>query len=304
MIAVIGWRPEFAIPALAFVVVLAGVLAAYALSNRQTRTVRRRMAMLDEAPAARPRVRRPRLALPNLARLLPSRRGREDARARALRLLEPAGMPMTADRYFTIRSILFFIVTPLVALALFAALGVSLLTMVGIALAILAVPRLLDVWLKRRARARARAMERHLPDALDLLVVCVEGGLSLPAALLQVANRAPNVAGQEFHLVLDDLNAGFSFRDAFLGLTRRSQAESVSIFSSTVIQADKVGMSIGSTLRGLAETMRTRRRQAAEERARKAPIKMMPVIVLFMIPSLFVIILTPAAIQIIDLFSK
>ncbi|HEU5432309.1 MAG TPA: type II secretion system F family protein [Thermomicrobiales bacterium] len=297
------WRPEFVSPALAFLVVLAATLAAEALPGRRSGIVRRRLAPAAQTSAA-PRVRRPRRIWPNLARRLPNRRRREDARVRAQRLLATAGTPMTVDRYFTIRSLLLFVATPLLALALFGAFGVSPLTLAGIALAILAVPRLLDIWLKRRARLRAQAMERHLPDALDLLVVCVEGGLSLPAALLQVANRAHNVAGQEFRLVLDDLNAGFSFRDAFLGLTRRSQAESVGIFCSTVIQADKVGMSIASTLRGLAETMRTRRRQAAEERARKAPIKMMPVIVLFMIPSLFVIILTPAAIQIIDLFSK
>jgi tight adherence protein C len=89
-------------------------------------------------------------------------------------------------------------------------------------------------------------------------------------------------------------------RDGFLSLGDRSQSESLKIFTATIIQADKMGMSIATTLRTLAETMRTRRRQAAETQARKAPIKMMPFLVFFMIPSLFIVILGPAVLSIIQ----
>ncbi len=88
-------------------------------------------------------------------------------------------------------------------------------------------------------------------------------------------------------------------RDALYGLGERSQSESLKIFCATIIQADRMGMSIAMTLRTLADTMRTRRRQAAETQARKAPIKMLPFLVIFMIPSLFVIILGPAVLNII-----
>ncbi len=292
-------------PLLAFVVVLVITLAIGARFTGRSRFVRQRLGMTDDDPATpQSGARERRRFLSKLTGRLSSRRVRESARAKALALLEPAGMPMTVERYFTIRTILIFVATPLFALLMLRSFGLSLIGVAATAMMVLVTPRLLGIYLKRLAKTRAQAMERHLPDALDLIVVCVEGGLSLQAALLQVANRFRNIAGQEFRLVLDDLNAGLPVRDAFLGLGRRSQADSVGIFCSTVIQADKVGMSIGSTMRGLAETMRTRRRQNAEERARKAPIKMMPVLVIFMLPTLFVIILTPAVLQLMQVLGR
>jgi tight adherence protein C len=95
-----------------------------------------------------------------------------------------------------------------------------------------------------------------------------------------------------------------SRRDALQAMASRSQSQSLSIFCTTMVQADKMGMSVASTLRTLVETMRTQRRQAAETQARKAPIKMLPFLVVFMMPALFIVILGPAVLEMIEFFSK
>jgi tight adherence protein C len=193
-----------------------------------------------------------------------------------------------------------FVVMPLFVLYLWFALGLSLIGVVTILVGGFTIPQLPLLRIKRRARKRAHAIETAMPDALDLLVVCAEGGLSLDGAIQQVAQRTRGVLASELQRLLQEIGNGMARREAFLALTERSQSESLKIFCTTIIQADKMGMSIASTLRTLAETMRTRRRQAAETQARKAPIKMMPFLVIFMIPSLFIVILGPAVLSIID----
>jgi tight adherence protein C len=171
-----------------------------------------------------------------------------------------------------------------------------MLTVVG-AFSIFQLP---VVRVKRKARKRAKAVEMAMPDALDLLVVCAEGGLSLDGAIQQVAERTEGLLATEFRRLLHEVGGGMSRRDALLSLGERNQSENLKIFCSTIAQADKMGMSVATTLRTLAVTMRTRRRQAAETQARKAPIKMMPFLVMFMIPSLFIVILGPAVLNIIQ----
>jgi tight adherence protein C len=179
------------------------------------------------------------------------------------------------------------------------------LTPRGIGLAVLCLfvfPNLPRIWLKRKARKRARRLELAMPDALDLLVVCVEGGLSLDGGLQQVARRTKGELSLELQRLQAEVNAGTSRRDALQAMAARSQSQSLSVFCTTMVQADKMGMSVASTLRTLVETMRTKRRQAAETQARKAPIKMLPFLVVFMIPSLFTIILGPAVLGIMEFF--
>jgi tight adherence protein C len=99
-----------------------------------------------------------------------------------------------------------------------------------------------------------------------------------------------------------EISTGMSRREALLSLASRSTSHSLSALCTTINQSDKMGVSIAATLRTLSETLRTRRRQAAETAARKAPIKMLPFIVFFMLPALFIVILGPAAIGIIHMF--
>jgi tight adherence protein C len=167
---------------------------------------------------------------------------------------------------------------------------------------IIVAPNLPPLYVKRKARKREREIERSMPDALDLLVVCVEGGLSLDGGLQQVALRTEGLLASELRRLQGEISTGVARRDALQSLAARSTSHSLSALCTTINQSEKMGVSIASTLRTLAETLRTRRRQAAETAARKAPIKMLPFIVFFMLPALFIVILGPVAIGMIQMF--
>ena len=291
------------LPSLVFLVVFGGVLLA---SRRAPRAVLR----LDRhqivgAGGSAVAVPRPPTSLLGIgpragsATALATRVARQKVRTKAGKLLLEAGSPMALGTYLLLRAVFTFVVAPLFVLYILATMGTSFFGLFIVGIGALTIPHLPLLRIKRKARFRAGAIERAMPDALDLLVVCVEGGLSLDAALLQVAQRTHSVLAAELRRLQSDVGAGMARRDAFQALAARSQSESLAIFCSTMVQADKMGMSVAMTLRTLAETMRTRRRQRAETQARKAPIKMMPCLVFFMIPSLFVVILGPAVLSII-----
>ena len=122
------------------------------------------------------------------------------------------------------------------------------------------------------------------------------------AASNRSARRTEGLLAAEFRRLLGEISTGKARRDALQALAARSSSESLGALCTTIIQADKMGVSIATTLRTLAETLRTKRRQAAETQARKAPIKMLPFIVFFMLPSLFVVILGPVVIGIMEMF--
>jgi tight adherence protein C len=235
---------------------------------------------------------------------LATRLVRQEVRSKSEKLLREADSSMPLSTYLLLRLVFLLVLAPLMAVMLLASQG---LTPRGIGLALLALvvlPNLPRVSLKRKARKRAYRLERAMPDALDLLVVCVEGGLSLDAGLQQVARRTKGELSTELHRFQAEVNTGMSRRDALQAMASRSQSQSLSIFCTTMVQADKMGMSVASTLRTLVETMRTQRRQAAETQARKAPIKMLPFLVVFMMPALFIVILGPAVLEMIEFFSK
>jgi tight adherence protein C len=226
----------------------------------------------------------------------------EQAQAQARTLLKRAGNPMSPAAYAQMRRLFIFLLTPVLAVLMLALLGREPLGFVAAVVMIVTVPRLPAMYLKRRAKQRGKEMESVIPDALDLLVVCVEGGQSLSAGLMQVSKRMDNVAAEEFSYLLSDFNSGLSRRDAFLALADRCQSEALDIACTTIVQADKVGMSIASTLRTLSEMMRTRRRRAAETKARQAPIKMMPVLVGFVLPTMLALLLGPVALELMEVF--
>jgi tight adherence protein C len=220
----------------------------------------------------------------------------------ARQLLNRAGSPMSLESYLRMRQVFAFGLAPLFAILTIVGLGQKPLGFAAAAIALVTVPRLPAIYLKRKAKSRAREMDALISDVLDLLVVCVEGGQSLSAALMQLSTRMDNVASEEFTRLLADINSGVSRRDAFTALADRCQSEALSIACTTIIHADKVGMSLAHTLRALSDMMRTRRRQAAETRARQAPIKMMPVLVGFMLPTMLALLLGPVALEVMKVF--
>jgi tight adherence protein C len=154
---------------------------------------------------------------------------------------------------------------------------------------------------------RQEFIKRSLPDALDLLVVCVEAGISLDAAILRVARDLtyvhPDLAS-ELLVVSRKTNAGMTREDALRGLWDRTGVDEVRALVASLLQSEKWGSSSSRVLRVSAETLRRKRRQTAERKAATAPLKMVVPMALFIFPALFVVILGPAVIQIISGFGK
>lgn len=150
---------------------------------------------------------------------------------------------------------------------------------------------------------RQEQIRRSLPDALDLLVVCVEAGISLDAAILRVAKDLlyvhPELA-KELLVVSRKTNAGMTREDALRGLWDRTGVEEVRSLVASLVQSEKWGSSSARVLRVSAETLRRKRRHAAERRAATAPLKMIVPMALFIFPALFIVILGPAVIQIVS----
>lgn len=159
---------------------------------------------------------------------------------------------------------------------------------------------LANLWLKRRMARRERQITRALPDALDLMVVCLESGLGLNATIQKVGDERSTVGdvlGQEFAQVADDLRSGRPRADALRALGVRNGSDDMKALIGIVIQSDKLGASMAKTLRTHGDLLRTRRRQRAEEAARKLPIKVLFPLALCILPALFTIVLGPAMLK-------
>lgn len=198
-----------------------------------------------------------------------------------LRVLSLAAFPIAA-----------WIIVPTSDLVIFgAALGVSLFLAYIVPLAML----------DRLVRLRQERVRRSVPDALDLLVVCVESGISLDAAVLRVARDIrflhPDLA-HELAVVNRVTNAGIPRDAALRGLSDRTGVAELRTLVASLVQSEKWGTSIATVLRVASDTLRRKRRQAAEKRAKEAPLKMTLPLILFILPPLFVAIMAPAIIRI------
>src|SRR6266498_1391346 len=154
------------------------------------------------------------------------------------------------------------------------------------------------MWLRRRVEWRQRMLLRTLPDALDLMSISVTAGLSLDSAMSEVVDKWEGQLSREFNQVLNEMRMGASRREALRNLAERTQLEDVQLLVAALLQADELGTNLSEALSVQAEQLRVRRRQVAEEKARKAPVKMLVPLVLFIFPAIFVVVLAPALIQI------
>jgi len=162
-------------------------------------------------------------------------------------------------------------------------------------------------FIARQARKRQERLRRSLPDALDLMVVCVEAGVSLDAAILRVAKElqiAHAELAYEFTIVNRKTNAGVTREEALRGLWMRTGVEDIKTLVSSMIQSEKWGTSISKVLRVASETLRRKRRQAAEKRAALAPLKMTIPLVILILPAMFIVILGPVALKMIETFTS
>jgi tight adherence protein C len=162
-----------------------------------------------------------------------------------------------------------------------------------------------DIWLVFRTAHRKRLIFEAFPDALDLLVVCVEAGMGLDSAIARVGEEiklSSKVLSDEFKLVNMEIRAGKSREDALRGLAVRADMEDVNSFATLLIQTERFGTSVAKALRVYADTFRTKRFQMAEEIAAKLPVKLIFPLILFIFPSLFVVIAGPIVIRFVKVF--
>jgi tight adherence protein C len=152
-----------------------------------------------------------------------------------------------------------------------------------------------DFVVSSKARARKETIRAELPDALDLMAVSVEAGMGFDGAISKLTEHMHGPLADEFGLTLGEIRIGESRQDALKKLADRTDTPELSSFVRSIIQADQLGISLGRILRVQATDSRLKRQAAAEEKAMKAPIKMLFPTVAFIFPAMFIVILGPAA---------
>ena len=161
------------------------------------------------------------------------------------------------------------------------------------------------VWLQAKIAGRKEKILKGFPDTLDLLVVCVKAGMSLDAAMARVGDEivlSNKPLSEEFHLLNMELQAGKFRSEALKSMASRIELEDVDTLTALLVQTDKFGTSVAQALLVHSDAMRTRRRQRAEEAAAKLPVKIMFPLIFFIFPAIFVVLLGPAAIRILETF--
>jgi len=162
-----------------------------------------------------------------------------------------------------------------------------------------------DFWLTWKIRSRQHRLRRSLPDALDLLVICVEAGLGLDQAIMKVAQElriTHRELSDEFQLVNLEMRVGKTRIEALHELGRRTGLEDIKSLVAMLVQTERFGTSIAQSLRVYSDDMRIRRRQRAEEMSAKTSVKMVPPLVFFIFPALMVVILSPAVLTLMNQF--
>lgn len=159
-----------------------------------------------------------------------------------------------------------------------------------------------DVVINYKIRQRKGQVEKNLPDVLDLITVCVEAGLGFDAALAKVVEKSGGVLADELYQVLQEIRMGKPRREALREMAERVAVDDLSNFVGSIIMAEQLGVSIGNVLRLQSKESRQKRRQHVEETAMKAPVKMLIPMVMFIFPAVFIVLLGPAAIQIMRVF--
>ncbi len=227
-----------------------------------------------------------------------------DAAERVRHKLDVAGNPRdwSVDRVVS-GKVIGAVALAVVGLAVALLLGVGLplrvlMTFGGLVLGFF-VP---DLYLYQATYDRSQKMERELPDAIDLLTISVEAGLGFDAALQQVARNTEGPLGEEFSRVLREMQIGQGRSGALRALSERTNVPDVKAFVSAMVQADAFGIPVASVLRVQSSEMRVKRRQRAETKAQQVPVKITVPLIFCILPCLFIAVMGPAVISILDSF--
>lgn len=286
---------------------LAIVLAVISITARTAEGgVARALATIDShytqhAPVELEPKRDPFAALPGWLRGVAVRLSPSGISTTLQRRLDLAGNPsgLTPDRVLAAKGLGLFILGSLGGLYGLRTIG---LLIVGAAVAATVGFFVPDVLLYNAGIKRQEKIQKALPDALDLLTVCVEAGLGFDAALAQVARNTTGPLAAEFSRVLQEIQIGKSRSQALRAMTDRTTVPGLRSFVSALVQAGELGITIADVLREQAKEMRLRRRQRAEEKAQKVPVKILFPLVFCLFPSMFVVIIGPGVISIIHVF--
>jgi len=236
-----------------------------------------------------------------VSNLLPKNKG-SDKNRKTEKNLKLAGINIGMNEYNAIRVIFsggvvvaMFFVTSLLSLDFPLKFLILLVTLLGSVIG----P---NVFLKLRISGRKEALRNQLPDVMDLLCVSMEAGLGFDAALIKIGERLQGVLVDELNLVHSEISLGKPRRDALRSLSERNPVDELTTFVASIIQAEKLGIPIKTALVIQAQELRIKRRQRAEEKAMKAPVKMLIPLVIFVLPVLFIVLLGPTILQVIDQF--
>jgi tight adherence protein C len=290
------------------------VLTTIGVMTEERQAVGRSLAAVEALKSAPSSVRREletpfsdRIGVPMLRAL--TRMGRRttlgDQVQRLQRRLELAGNPAgwDADRILAFK-MLGLIVGGVVGFVVPWAIGIDILPAVGVAVAAAILAYFLpNIILFDRSQRRADRIRKDLPSALDLLTISVEAGLGFDAAVAQVARNTQGPVADEFFRVLQEMQIGMGRIDAIRALGDRTSVPDLRSFTAAMVQADKFGIPIADVLRVQAREMRVKRRQRAEEMAQKVPVKILFPLIFCILPTLMVVILGPAIIQLVDFFA-
>ena len=221
----------------------------------------------------------------------------QQALERTQRLLDLAGNPSgLTPSIMWMMSFIALIGLSALMLLLFARRSPTMLLLFGVGGAVIGF-MLPQMWLSSKVTRRQQAVIRALPDALDLMSIAVEAGLGFDQAMTQVSTKWDNELSLAFGRVIREIQLGKSRREALRSMAESIDVADVTSFTAAIIQADQLGVSIARVLKIQADQMRIKRRQRAQEKAQQAPIKMMIPLVTLIFPSIWLVILGPAAVS-------
>lgn len=212
----------------------------------------------------------------------------------------PAAWPM--DRLLTLK-FLWIPTAVLLAVAILPAVDSPLLRLLWLVVSVV-VYFLPELLLNSTGTKRSEEVEHSLADTLDQMTIAVEAGLGFDAAMARAAHNGKGALAQELARTLQDIQIGRSRRQAFEGLAERTTVADLRRFVRAVIQADQYGISVAQVLRTQADEMRLKRRQRAEAKAQQLPVKVLAPVMLCILPVLFIVIMGPAVMSMVEVFSE
>ena len=219
-------------------------------------------------------------------------------------MLEMTGTELSVEQFSMLKiglSAILMLVALIVCKILNLGMAYLILAMAVVGLVAIILP---GEWLKAKAKKRKELLRQQLPDIMDLLVVSVEAGLGFDSALIRLYEKDKSELMTDLMQATRDIQRGMSKKEAYEGLAKRCDVKELTSFLTALVQADQLGISIKSVLKVQAENLRKDRKMRAEEKALKAPVTMLIPMVLFIFPVIFIVLLGPAALNIMEMFGK